>query len=261
MSLVLQNVRVSYGPREVVRGVSFAVRGGELCALLGLNGSGKSTLLKAVCGLLKCEAEGITVDGASLLGMHEGLRARQIAFIPQRTSAATGLTVADLVYMGYNPWLGLLDRPSRAQRAAALALLYLVGLDGYADRLFDQLSEGQRQLAVFARALVQDAPVMLLDEPDSALDYVNRHQLLGRMAQLTRAGGKAGVITLHDPNFAMAYCDRLLLLKDGVLAGDVDMGATTDEDLGAALSLLYGPVRVAREAGQRYMIRAERSQP
>ncbi|NCB64263.1 MAG: ABC transporter ATP-binding protein, partial [Clostridia bacterium] len=211
--LVLDRVHVSYGTNEVVKGVSFQIHGGELCALLGLNGSGKSTLIKAVCGLLKCEAERLEVDGKSLLKLNERMRAQSIAYIPQRSGAASGLTVADLLLMGYNPWLGLLDRPTKEQRRAAVEMLDKVGLGGREEKLFDELSEGQKQLVIFARALVQNAPVMLLDEPDSALDFVNRHQLLGRMAELVREGGKAGLITLHDPNFAMAYCDRLLLLK------------------------------------------------
>lgn len=252
--LRVENLHVSYGARKVLSGVSFSVEGGTLCALLGLNGSGKSTLLKAVCGLLKYKADVLSAEGVSLQGMDERRRARRIAYLPQRVGPVSGFTVEDILLMGYNPQLGLLDRPSRVQRASANLTLAQVGLAGQEERLFDELSEGQRQLVVFARALVQNAPVMLFDEPDSALDYVNRHQLLGRVGELVRGRGKAGLITLHDPNFAMAYCDRLLLLKDGALVGDVDMGRATAEDLSRELGKLYGAVRVAEEDGQRFML-------
>lgn len=254
-SLLLSGVRVSYGLTEVVKGVDFSIQGGELCALLGLNGSGKSTLLKAVCGLLKCQTQALELDGKSILKLDERKRAQSIAYIPQRSSAASGLTVGDMILMGYNPWLGLLDRPTKEQRRAAVAMLTKVGLPGMEETLFDELSEGQKQLVVFARALVQNSPVMLLDEPDSALDFVNRHHLLGRMAELVRNGGKAGLITLHDPNFAMAYCDRLLLLKEGRLVGDVRVWDSTTETLGEELSKIYGPVAVWEQGGQRFMLR------
>lgn len=253
--LVLEGVRVSYETNEVVKGVSFQICGGEFCALLGLNGSGKSTLIKAICGLLKCGAERLEVDGKSILKLNERVRAQSIAYIPQRGSGVSGLTVADILLMGYNPWLGLLDRPTREQRRTAVETLCKVGLGGREEALLDELSEGQKQLVVFARALVQNAPVMLLDEPDSALDFVNRHQLLARMSELVREGGKAALITLHDPNLAMAYCDRLLLLRDGVLVGDTRLRELSTAQLSHELGKIYGPVRVWEQGGQRFMLR------
>lgn len=254
-ALELRGLRAGYGSREVLRGVGFTVRTGELCALLGLNGCGKSTLLRAVCGLMPARWEALRVDGRDLGPMHERERARWLSYIPQRSSAGTGLTVLEVVLMGCNPRLGLFESTTAVHRAAARAALGRVGLEGFEERPFDRISEGQRQLAVFARALVQDAPVLLLDEPDSALDFVHRHQVLGQISALVRSEGKSGLITLHDPNFAMAYCDRLLLLKDGTLAGDVAVGASTAEELGEALSRLYGPVRVLETDGERCMLR------
>lgn len=253
--LELEDLRVSYGPRQVLKGVTLQVPTGELCALLGLNGSGKSTLLRAVCGLIPATWSALTVDGHDLGPMNERQRARWLSYIPQRSSAGTGLTVLEVVLMGCNPRLGLFESPTREQREEARAALARVGLGGFEERIFDRISEGQRQLAVFARALVQDAPVMLLDEPDSALDFVNRHQVLGQISALVRSEGKSGLITLHDPNFAMAYCDRLLLLKDGLLMGTVRVPGTAPEELVARLSQLYGPVQVVEQGGERCMLR------
>lgn len=254
-ALEIQDLRTGYGAQEVLKGVDLAVRTGELCALLGLNGSGKSTLLRAVCGLIPARWAALTVDGHDLGPMHERQRARWLSYIPQRSSAGTGLTVLEVVLMGCNPRLGLFESTTAADRERARGALRRVGLDGFEERPFDRISEGQRQLAVFARALVQDAPVMLLDEPDSALDFVHRHQVLGQISALVRSEGKSGLVTLHDPNFAMAYCDRLLLLKEGRLAGDVAVGASTAEELAGALSRLYGPVRVLEADGERCMLR------
>lgn len=253
----LKDLHVSYGSRPVIGGVGFEVRGGELCALLGLNGSGKSTLLKAVCGLIPSKSGEISVDGRDLRAMHERERAKWLTYIPQRGSAGTGLTVLEVVLMGFNARLGLLESPGKAHREKALETLERVGLPGFGERIFDRLSEGQRQLVIFSRALVQDTPVMLMDEPDSALDFVNRHQILGQIAQTVRAEGKAGLITLHDPNFAMAYCDRLLLLRDGALVGDVAVENAAASDLSMELSKIYGAVQVAEYQSQRFMLRAE----
>lgn len=251
--LELKGVAVSYGARTVIQNVSFSVEPGELCVLLGLNGSGKSTLLKAICGLIPCRGGSLRASGVPLLRLRERERARLLSYIPQRPGPAPTLSVLDVVLMGLHARLGLLESPTAAQRELARQTLERVGLPGAAERLYGQLSEGQRQLVIFARALVQDAPVMLMDEPDSALDFVNRRQVLERIARLVRDEGRAGLITLHDPNSALAYGDRLLLLKDGVLVGDLSVHDASLDALERALSLLYGPIRVFRQDGRLFV--------
>lgn len=253
--LTLRDVTVSYFSRPVVEHVSLQIRTGELCALLGLNGSGKSTLLRAVCGLLPCRCGEMSVDGHDISAMRERERARWISYIPQRGSAGTGLSVLDVILMGFNARLGLLEAPTQGQRATARKTLERLGLSGFEERLFDRLSEGQRQLVVFARALVQDSPIMLLDEPDSALDFVHRHRMLEQIARVVREEKKAALITLHDPNFAMTYCDRLILLHNGGVAGDIAMSEASTELLSAELSKLYGDIHVVEYAGQRCILR------
>ena len=93
---------------------------------------------------------------------------------------------------------------------------------------------------ILARCIVQDSPVMLMDEPDSALDFLNRHMVLSKIRELIKEENKAGLITLHDPNFAMAYCDRLLLLKEGRLVGELDMRRAKADEVKKKLSLIYG---------------------
>jgi len=244
----IRDMRVSYGPTEVVRGVSLSIPQGQMCALLGLNGSGKTTLLRAACGLLPYKGA-CYVQGHHLGEMNERQRAKFLSFIPQISSALQGKTVMEVLLMGFNPHLKLLQSPGQAHRYAALDTLAKLNLQDHSSRLFSSLSQGQKQLVILARALVQNAPVMLLDEPDSALDFLNRHMVLSKMQDTIRTENQVGLITLHDPNFAMAYCNRLILLKDGLVAAELDMGTAEFDEVREKLSLLYGDIELL--SGQR----------
>ena len=146
--------------------------------------------------------------------------------------------------MGFNAHLPLLSQPTQRMREQAVDTLERLGLPDRSGEDFLTLSEGQKQLVILARAILQDAPVMLMDEPDSALDFVNRHQVLMRVREQLAGARCAGLITLHDPNFALAYCDRILLLQDGVIADEIRLGTASREQIGASLSRIYGPVDV-----------------
>ncbi|MDR1728619.1 MAG: ABC transporter ATP-binding protein [Acidobacteriota bacterium] len=251
--LRLDGLSAGYGKARVVGDVSFSIREGEYCALLGLNGSGKTTLLKTICGLLPAQGGRCVVEGVDCTSFHEHKRARRLAYIPQRHSAMDGLSVLDVVLMGLNPHLGLLENPSKAQRQACRDALAKMGLGGAAHRDFGRLSGGQQQMVILARTLAQDAPVMLMDEPDSALDFLNKHLVLKNIRDLIHAEGKAGLVTLHNPNFALTYCDRLLLLKEGTLVADVQMRDSSVQGLEKALSDIYGDVVILERDGQ-YMV-------
>lgn len=237
----LESVYVSYGKEEIVHGVSLQVRPGEFAALLGLNGSGKTTILHAACGLLPMRGQ-CRINGEDCTRMNEKARARYISFIPQNSTLPDGRTVLEVVLMGFNAKLRLLESPSREQEDAAMEALRQLGMDGFAARDFGRLSYGQKQLIILARCMVQDAPAMLMDEPDSALDFVNRHMVLEKIRELIHRERKAGLITLHDPNFAMAYCDRLILLKQGRICGEVDMRDADAETVRKTLSTIYGDI-------------------
>lgn len=186
--------------------------------------------------------------------MHEKKRAQLLSFLPQTPSLAGGRTTLDAVLMGYNAQLGLFDSPSAAQRQNALAILGRFGLADRADVDFGTLSQGQKQLVLLARSMVQEAPVMLMDEPDSALDFTNRHHMLRLIRDSIHSQQRCGLITLHDPNFAMAYCDRLVLLHSGVIQAQITMASASAEELREQLSLLYGPVEVLSYGGRFFMV-------
>ena len=214
---------------------------------------GKSTLLHGLCGFLPMAGQ-VQVSGIDCTRMHEKKRAQLLSFLPQTPSLAGGRTTLDAVLMGYNAQLGLFDSPSAAQRQNALAILGRFGLADRADVDFGTLSQGQKQLVLLARSMVQEAPVMLMDEPDSALDFTNRHHMLRLIRDSIHSQQRCGLITLHDPNFAMAYCDRLVLLHGGVIQAQITMASASAEELREQLSLLYGPVEVLSYGGRFFMV-------
>ena len=241
--LRLRNISVNYGERKILKNLNLDIPRGEFCGLLGLNGSGKTTLLHVACGFLPMQGE-CYVDGENCKNLNERQRARKIAFIPQICSLQGGRTALDVVLMGFNSQLGLLESPSYVHKRAALAAMERLNCAEFAEKDFGALSQGQRQIVILARCIVQDSPVMLMDEPDSALDFLNRHMVLSKIRELIKEENKAGLITLHDPNFAMAYCDRLLLLKEGRLVGELDMRRAKADEVKKKLSLIYGDIEL-----------------
>lgn len=248
--LKVEGITAGYEGRAVIQNVDLEVGKGEFCALLGRNGSGKTTLLKALCGLIPAQSGRCLVDGLDCTRFHERKRARYISYTPQRHSKLQGVTVLDAVLMGYNPHLPLLGSPSRTERERAEDMLAQMGLAELTEQDFSKLSEGQKQLVILARALVQNAPVMLMDEPDSALDLPNRHAILKTIQQIIIREGKAGLITLHDPNSALAYCDRVFLLQDGEVVGQLRLAEVTCGSVVKALSVIYGDIEVWERNGK-----------
>ena len=247
-ALEIRGLHAGYGHQEILRGLDLTARGGELTALLGRNGSGKSTLLRAAAGLLPAGGD-VRLGGEDALGGGERMRAKRIAYIPQRPRLDPGETALEAVLMGANARTPLLGGYTRAQRAQAADCLARVGAAAFAQRLTGELSEGQRQLVVFARALMQRPRAMLLDEMDSALDLPRRYEILRLVRQTAEETGCAALCALHDPQLALCVCDRVLLLMDGRIAGEMDMAAADEETATRALSMLYGGVRAARMDG------------
>lgn len=240
--------------RPLVQGVSFALAPGGLTGLLGANGSGKTTLLRGICGLLPTSGSCL-VQGRETAGLTPRQRARHMAYIPQRPELAAPLTAVEVVCMGYNPVLGLAQSPTAQQVEGAARQLAALGLGEKAGQLFQTLSEGQKQLVLLARALVQDTPLLLLDEPDSALDFNNRHAVLGQLQKSLAQTRRAGLLTVHDANFALQYCHTLLLLAEGRLVGRLCPGEASGHEMEAQLRNIYPTARLVRHSGGWAMIR------
>lgn len=251
--LTLSNIAAGYGGKQVLKGVSFEARAGELTGLLGANGCGKTTLLKALCRQIP-SAGTCLCGGVDLSALSGRELARRISYIPQRTGVGISLPALEVILMGFNPRLGLLESPSAAQRARAREALAAVGLADAAYQDYQTLSEGQKQLCVLARAMVEDASLLLLDEPESSLDFPHRRRMMKLLTGMVsgRAPGgdgtcpeKAGLVALHDPALALEFCRRLVLMKDGVCAAVLRPTEDGIPDMEAALSEIYGPVRLA----------------
>jgi iron complex transport system ATP-binding protein len=229
-----ESVIVRYGTLCAVAGVSLAVEPGTVLAVVGPNGSGKSSLVKAIAGL--CPADGrILFDGSPG-------RPAQIGYMPQDIGARAALTVLEVVLLGRLGKLGL--RVGPADLAAVQAVLDELGIAALAPRYLAELSGGQRQLAFLAQALACQPPVLLLDEPISALDIRHQLQVLEIVRDLTRARGLAAVIVVHDLNAAIRYADDLALLHQGRLvahgAPDQVLTAQTLKDVFAVEAAIRG---------------------
>lgn len=244
MSLLSVNtLSAGYGKQNVIKDISFQLEENCLMGIIGANGSGKTTLLKALCGILPHEGS-CTLDGTAL----ETLSARQIAklvsYIPQRSGISIDISILDVVLMGFNPQLGLLEHPSEKMKTVATQALAQVGLAGKEETNYLHLSEGQKQLCILARTLVADSKLLLLDEPESALDFHFRHQMLSLLRNWVTSEPRSAIVTLHDPALALNFCDKLLLLSDGGVLGVIRPKTDSLDTMEQMLRIIYGPVRL-----------------
>ena len=241
MSIEVKNLRFRYGARPVIGDVSFTSEKGELLAVLGPNGVGKSTLFRCLLGFLKPVGGEILVDGKELGAYSRRELAKKIAYIPQSHSPAFDHTVLDSVLMGMTAQLGVFEQPGQAQREKAMQMLRALGMEKLFDRGCMKISGGERQLMLLARALVQDASMLIMDEPTANLDYGNSCRVMERVKRLGQ-NGYTIIFSTHDPNQAFSYATKVLALKDGGVMAVGAPEAVLTEDV---LSRLYG-IPVAR---------------
>ncbi|MDR1888229.1 MAG: ABC transporter ATP-binding protein [Zoogloeaceae bacterium] len=200
--------------RAILDGISFRLEAGQVLALLGINGAGKSTLLRLVLGLLTPAAGEIRLAGRPLPEWSRRQIARQLAYVPQAHVSLFPYLVRDVVTMGRLPLGSLFRAPAPADRNAALAALHHMGISHLAARPYTEISGGERQLALIARALCQGARFLILDEPATGLDYGHQLRLLERLGQLANEG--YGVLmSTHHPDHARLASTRVLLMDKG----------------------------------------------
>jgi iron complex transport system ATP-binding protein len=212
--LELRDVGVTYGRAVALAPFTLTVDSGEWLGLIGPNGAGKSSLLRAIVGLVASSGE-VLVDGEPVPSRSNRRRAQLIAYVPQEPLIPDDMTGAEYVLLGRSPYLGYFSSPTRHDRDQVAAVLERLDLGTFAGRRLGTLSGGERQRLVIARALAQDAPILLLDEPTSALDIGHQQQALELVARLRRDHGLTVVSAMHDLTLAGLYSDRLALLHAG----------------------------------------------
>lgn len=213
------NLTAGYGDRAVLHGVSIAVHAGELLAIVGPNGAGKSTLLKNLSGALRPWSGTVELEGRPLGEYDRRAIARRLAMVAQENLVAFRFTVLEIVLMGRAPHLGAFHFETRHDLEIAHAALERFDLIGLARRPIQELSGGERKRVFLARALAQDPHIALLDEPTAFLDLRHVAEIFARLRELRFESGLAVIATLHDLNAAALHADRVLLMKDGAVAG------------------------------------------
>lgn len=232
----ISNLNFGYFDTEVLRGLSIEVKEGEVLALLGPNGSGKTTLLKILAKILSPKGGSILILNKDIRSYSYNELAKTVSMVPQVHRAIQPYTVFDVVLMGRNPQMDSLF-PKEKDKRIALEILEELGISHLKDRPYTDISGGELRLVLIARALAQEAKIMLLDEPTAFLDFKNASLVLQKIIELKEKKGKTIIVTLHDPNEALQVGDRVLLMKKGEI---VSIGTPNEVLTENNLKYVYG---------------------
>jgi iron complex transport system ATP-binding protein len=212
--LRIENLSVSYNSRQILHDISLSVQSGEILALIGPNGAGKSTLIRAASGVIPFSGQ-VRTNGDTFHALTPIQRAKYIAVVPQAILLPPAFTVWETVLMGRTPHLGFLGQTSRADEELARRALERVHAENLSERRVGELSGGESQRVLLARALCQSTPILLLDEPTAHLDMQYQVSLLELVRKLVREDNLAVLVALHDLNLAARYADRVALMVAG----------------------------------------------
>jgi iron complex transport system ATP-binding protein len=205
---------------ETLCGVSFRLEPGEMTTLLGPNGSGKTTLFKCISGLWSKQSGSILCNGKDIVSLSPERRAKTLAVVPQEHEPPFPYSVLEAVLMGRASHVSLFSSPSREDYRKAKETMEIVGISHLSERPYTKISGGERQLALIARALAQEAPLLLLDEPTSHLDFRNQVLILKKIRAIVKQKGLTALVTLHDPNHAALFSDHIVMLNAGKVIAD-----------------------------------------
>ncbi|MBR2255498.1 MAG: ABC transporter ATP-binding protein [Candidatus Methanomethylophilaceae archaeon] len=230
MTLSVRGLVQGYGGKEVLSGIDLEVSPGEIVSVLGPNGSGKSTLIKTICGIMKPRSGTVEVDGEALASMDPKRFSRKVGYVPQKYIPSDYMTVFESVLVGRAPYMSWSF--SDDDFAHAEASMERMGIFELAEEYIQNLSGGQIQKVVMARALAQDPEYYVLDEPTSALDLRNQMVTMRTLRDAVAENGAGAVVALHDLNLAMHFSDRVVMLHDGrVHAEGVPEDTITEESI------------------------------
>jgi iron complex transport system ATP-binding protein len=208
----LRDFSIGYGSRTLLREVNATVPKGTLTALIGRNGTGKSTLLRTIAGLNRNYSGGILLDGRPAADMNAPEMARKLAFVTTERTRIANLRCEDVVAVGRAPYTNWIGRMQPQDREIVMRSLAQVGMEAYAGRTMDKMSDGECQRVMIARALAQSTPVILLDEPTSFLDLPNRYELCLLLSRLAHEEGKCILFSTHELDIALSLADGIALI-------------------------------------------------
>lgn len=236
MRMRIENLHFSYGNHEVLKGVSFGVEDRGFVSLLGPNGAGKSTLFRCMLGLLEPSAGSVHICGRDIRNMPPAELSYRVAYIPQSHTPVFNFSVFDMVLMGTTAQMPRFASPGKKQKALAEAALERMGISHLRNRGCSNISGGERQLALIARAIAQQAKILVMDEPSASLDYGNKLRVMETVKSLTQDDYTI-IQSTHDPDQAYLYSDQILALYDGKILA---CGTPRDTVSSELISALYG---------------------
>ncbi len=242
----VRDLSVGYD-RPVLKSIGFSTEKGQMIGILGRNGCGKTTLLRGIAGGARRFGGKLLLEGRDCTLSNTRQQALWLSYLPQQTDLPEGILAREVMAMGRYPHGGLFREADGDTTALVEKAARLLGISHLLDRDCAKLSQGQRQLALLARQLVQDTPVMLLDEPNAALDCDNSHTLFSVLKQLTRREQKLILLVLHDPDLALKWCDSLLLVGEGGLLDRLELSQCDPTGVQTALQRLYPGVVLRRD--------------
>lgn len=212
-----KELNFSYFDTTVLKDIAFNIKESSICTILGPNGSGKSTLIKVLDRLLKPKKGTVLIENKNIDKLSLREVAKKIAYLPQETDISFSFSVFDVVLAGRAHNVGYLNQPSKQDLEIAQKAVSLVGIDHLRDKIYTQLSGGQKRLVLIAQALAQQAKILLFDEPTNHLDFANQYTILNLIKNLIKNNHLTAIITLHDPNLAAWFSDTIIMIKNGSL--------------------------------------------
>jgi len=234
--LSIKHLSIYFEATRILQGITFQAEPGQILGIIGPNGAGKTTLLRAISGLVSIDKGEISYDHRSLLNMPSEARAQLIASVPQATALPPAFSARDVVMLGRTPYLNWFGQTSPHDEQIVRLAMQQTKTENLAERKIDELSAGEQQRVLLARALAQSTPVLLMDEPTSHLDLRYQIELLNLTRELVQADKKTALVVLHDLNLASRYADKMLLLNMGKMTA---FGLPQDVLQSAILSEVY----------------------
>lgn len=221
----------AYNQNPILDDISFEINDGEFVGLLGKNGAGKSTLFHCILNFNKHYEGKVLIDNINTKTMTNKIMAKHLSFISQRHDHTFNYAVIDTVIMGAANRMGMFEKPSEKHYIESLNALKQLKIDNLSDKLFNNLSGGEQQLVMIARALAQNTKIIIMDEPTSALDFYNQEFVMSKIREISKKNNISFLISSHNPNLVIKYCDKIIALSNNKILANGEANNLLDEDL------------------------------